>query len=246
MTETELNGKQETVPVETPAAEVVETPVVKVPAETVKSEDERVVPQSKVNEIVGAAKKDAYQKAYERALQDVHAQGISDATPTTSSQNDNTDSSAVDEGRIRELIQQEADKKVIEKTWTDMVNGVVQKFDGGKEKYNDFDDTVRILNFEKNAHLIGYLHELDNAADVAYELAKNPAKFTTLNDLARDNPEWAAREFNNLAKSIKDNQATLQQQSAPEPLDQLKPSNTGTDNGSHTVSDLRRDPKLRG
>jgi hypothetical protein len=79
-----------------------------------------------------------------------------------------------------------------------------------------------------------------------YELGRNPGKVASLTTLAYINPQLAKLEMKKLADSIKTNEQASEAPNVNEPLSQVKPSTVGKDNGSNTVSDLRRKSWARG
>lgn len=244
---TETNEQQENGQVETPVAESVTPPVTDNSATTTEEVPEKVVPQSKVNEIVGAVKRDAYEKAtrdFEAQLASPNAdQGqtqVSQPPPVENAQPSNNDEfmAKFDQEVNRRVAMSEAQNQL------EKFNHVVE---GGRGKHEDFDAVVGQLNIVDNPYLIDLANKVENGGEVLYELAVNPAKFAGVAVLARNNSyTLAEKEFNKLSKSIKANESAMQQPKAQEPLSQISPSNTGTDNGLNTVSDYRSQPWLRG
>jgi hypothetical protein len=63
--------------------------------------------------------------------------------------------------------------------------------------------------------------------------------------LSQSAPLLAQREMHKLSDSIKKNEEAKSQPSVDEPLQPIKHSTVGTDNGSLTVRDLRKQSWLR-
>ena len=242
MTDTEQSGQQEKAVVETPVTEEVKNPVTETPTPVVE-EPEKMVPQSKVNEIVGAAKKDASDKAYDKAMHELERKEMAESVQQPPQ---NVPSDPPPNNDFSKNFEQELQVRLAQAKRIEELQKFRQVIDDGVAKYNDFDNVVGELDFVRNEHLVQFINAYPNAADVAYDLASNPAKFASINLLAQTSPRLAHKEFAKLSKSIESNQEALRQKQAAEPLDQIKPSNTGTDNGLYTVSDLRKNPKLRG
>lgn len=135
------------------------------------------------------------------------------------------------------------------------------KLGEAKSRYEDFDKVVTDGAINAIAPVMLLAHTFDNTGDIAYDLIKNPAKAITVesyleksNKALQENNRSAAQYWHQVAlaelrkhsDSIKANQTALANQPhVNEPLSQLKPSHVGADNGSRTVSDLRRDPRYR-
>lgn len=217
-----------------------------------------MIPHSRVNKIVEKAKNEAYKLGLADALAKIEEQfsgsqyaqpnsnnaqaGFDESTPLTFSQ--------YKELRERERqSEQQIAKQQAEKTYYDKVhNEFIQKVNDGSAKYQDFDEVTEALGLDEaqgNNPLVHLLNSVDNPADVLYEMGKNPEKLGAVAALLPA-PTLARQAIIKLSNSIKNNQAALQQrQSSSEPLSQIKPSSTGVDSGSKTVSDFRKMPFLK-
>lgn len=130
------------------------------------------------------------------------------------------------------------------------------KLKAAETKYPDFEKVVSPLrnDMENNpdvmAHLLLMTNSMDNTADIVYDLAKNPHKVGSLIPLTHTAPNLAMSQLTALSNSIKQNQqASAQANPVNEPLNQLKPSTVGTDNGSTnnlSVSDFKKMSWLKG
>lgn len=256
MTDTETSGQQIDAGVQTPVTETnvsvpipqTETPA---PAEVVL---EKMVPQSKVNEIVGAAKRDATEKAYEKAKSELQTPRPIEQPVAPPQQPSGTVQPQLTEEYVKTIINEQATQKaheaevaIYQAQATEMINDFSVKAAEGRTRYDDFETIVAPLRVDENVYLVQWARDVDNISDVLYELGKNGAKFNVISGLMKNgNIDLAKREFLNLSKSIKANDAGMQQNVAPTPLGQIEPSNTGTDNGAHTVRDLQKLKSLRG
>jgi hypothetical protein len=110
----------------------------------------------------------------------------------------------------------------------------------GKGEYEDFDKVFDVNDFAQMMHVVGLAADMDNTADIMYELSKNPGKALIINDLASKSPRGAQIEMQKLSDSIKKNKEAQNARTATEPLSQIKPSTAGSDNGSMTTSDFRK------
>lgn len=254
----EQTESQDISPAAATAENVEAAPVVEsAPVESESTQpEEKLIEQSKVNKIVGTAKQEAYDKGKRDALSDNQTQYQPPYAASEQTQAPNDYAQNVDGGnanlspeQVRQLIADEANKQAALRT----VDSFVNKLQRGKEKYSDFDEKVVKLNIGNlppvaQANLVHFANEMDNTADVMYELANNPVKFANVLNLAGSSPALARDAFYELSASIKQNEdakAKVAEQKVEKPLDQIQPATTGTDNGSMSISDLRKADWLR-
>lgn len=217
------------------------------PASTPAPVAEKMVPQSKVNELVGRAKAEAAERA--RAEYSAPQYGANTTPSMSGMQQTPTDiERMVAEGieKHTQQLQQQAYQEKQEKEATDVVESFVSKIATAKEKYPDFEDKVAKLDLTKMPFLVPLANHMENTVDVMYELANNPLKAHSLHEFARGNPQGAMAAMQQLSASLKQNANALAAPRANQPLSQIQPSPTGTDNGVRTVSDLRKSDFLRG
>lgn len=223
--------------------EVKNTEVVATAAPEVKeviantNQEEKLLKQSEVNSIVSAVKREAYEKAKRDATQELEQRAASQQ----SAGNEATSNQGFDEETVRKMITEEAEKMSRMANAQKTVNEFTQKMLAAKDKHEDFEDTVAQLNLPTIPHVIEWANSLDNTADVMYELGKTPSKLANVLMLASTSPQLAVSEMKRLSGSIKKNQEAAQNEAkAPQPLSQVKPSPSGTDSGTMTIKDLRK------
>jgi hypothetical protein len=153
---------------------------------------------------------------------------------------------AFTEDQVRQMVSQEAERMAMQRGAERVANEFTQKLMTAKDNYEDFEEVVSGLNLPNNPQIVAWANGLDNTADVIYEIGKHPTKFANLLTLANTSPNLAVKELQRLSESIKTNQEAAKSDGVQEPLSQIKPSTTGTDNGSMTVKDLKNQPWLRG
>lgn len=196
------------------------------------------VPQSKVNELVGRAKAEAYEKAKRES------QAQQPAHTTAQSQPQQMGGiTQVSPDEIERLVDRRLQQRSYESQNLQLAEDFLQKLQQGESKYDDFKEVMGTFNlqeFVKSAPAVFHMvRDVENTAGVMRELASNPKKIADLQYTAHMNPAAAQREIRALSESIKVNDAARQQPKAKEPLAQLKPSTAGVDNGSMSVSDFR-------
>lgn len=216
---------------------------------------EKLLPQSKVDEIVKTAKIDAYNKGKKQAVNDYQLASASinastQQQPNIRSEQENlVQNGAQDpsiEARIRQATEEEINRRSMYYHAENTANQFIQKMNAGRQKYNDFDTVISELNIPEVSGIVNFLNGLDNTADVVYEMGKNPSKYANVLTLMNVAPNLAGSELQKLSNSIKSNEeAKKQQKETNEPLSQVNASITGTDSGEMTVSDLRKQPWLR-
>ncbi len=244
--------------------------------ESQDSIQEKFVPQSSVDKIVGGAKKAAYEKGMKDAQNALHqaqlAQQSAQApqpleshyqpqgqtapqaapqagasnfggmqgqfTPEQLDQIRQTSLNAVNESQ-----QKQANQALAQQIATDFKN----KIAAASEKYPDIQEKMSTLDLSKMPHIVHLANMKDNTADIMYDLADNPHKVASLMVLQHTQQGSLPVAINKLSDSIKTNQSALADtKSAPDPLSQIMPSVTNTDNGSRSVRDFKKAAWLRG
>lgn len=207
---------------------------------------EKMLTQSQVDHIVKSVKQEAFEKGRQAAIGGMSAapaQAAATPAPTMGGM------AQLSQADIQKMIDERAPqalaKQVQEQQRLQTNQTFIQKIEAGKAAYPDFDKKVERLNLPALEHLIPLLNSTDNTADVLYDIASNPKKVVDLTMLQNLNPQLAYEEMQKMSGSIKQNQAAASQTYPDEPLSQIKPSTTGTDNGSQTVSDFRAKSYLR-
>lgn len=224
----------------------------------VNAPDERTFRQSEVNDIVKRAKYGAVEdyKRLQSEQPDYASQKYSESQsrPDVSSQkapgntyeNDFRRVAAEEAQRYHEKIAQ--DERV--RMETEYAQRTVQNFwnkvlPGREDKYQDFDKVVGDIELRRFPNVVQILSEhVDNAQDVYYELGKDRFKLAQLEQLAYMSPSDAKVQALRLSQSLKDNDAAGRVRVPNEPLSQMRPSNTGTDNGVMSVKDYRSKYKI--
>jgi hypothetical protein len=142
--------------------------------------------------------------------------------------------------------QQEAHQKQLEKEVNDVAQQYFGKLASGKAAFEDFDAVTADFDPAAFPQLVYLATQSDNTAAIIYELQKNPAKLATLSHLVDKSPSMARAEMAKLSKSISMNDEAKKNLQEPDsPLSRLKPSPTGTDNGTKNVRDLKQASYLR-
>lgn len=208
---------------------------------------EKVLRQSEVNDLIGKAKHAAYEKGKREALEEAARSQQNASAPTQQSGGSMGGMPQLTEEQVRQMIADEAGRQAQIAAVDKTLSSFAQQMSAGKGRYSDFDETVGMLgNLQNLPHIVDMATGTGMAADVMYELGRNPGKVGNLTTLAYLNPDLAKVEMRKLADSIKANQEASESPSAKEPLSQVRPSTAGTDNGSNAIRDLRRKPWLRG
>lgn len=221
-----------------------------------------------VDKIVAGKK----QKAYEQGRADAVAEWQKQNNVTPHTLGGMPQQTQADLERIREVAREEvkqswqAQQQQIaheyhSKEGQRIATEINAKLGDAKSRYEDFDKVVTEHAVNAMAPIMLVANSFDNTGDIAYDLIKNPGKALVIEGyLKKANEEYrsgnqqnaqywqqiALGELRKNSDSIKANHAAVANKShVNEPLSQLKPSNVGADNGSKTVSDLRRNPKYR-
>lgn len=204
---------------------------------------EKLLPQSEVNALVGRVKQEAAQKAYHQGKLDAAqelAASNTNAQPTQpqSPQPVNVDKLVDDKLRERDTLEQ--GKQIANQFANKMI-------EGGKE-IPDFENKMKDVQWDKIPDIIHLVTVgTDNTAKVMADLVENPEKMAHLRTLLGMGGNHALNAVKKLSASIKANDSADKNPIAPEPLSQIKTSaTTGADNGTtRTVSDFKKAPYLR-
>ena len=233
---------------------------------------EKMLPASRVNQLVQQAKRDGARKMQEQLdaakqqieqLQSQQAQQQLQNTAQTGSpqqpqQQQGQQQGGVDAQQIQQQVMQMMQQKMQEdearrhqEQLEKEVNEVAQQYFGkiaqGKEAFEDFDAVTADFDPAAFPQLVYLATQTDNTAAIIYELQKNPAKLAQLSVMVDKSPAQARKMLASLSESIKTNDdAKRNLQEAQDPLSRLKPSPVGTDSGTKTVRDFKSASFLKG
>jgi hypothetical protein len=202
---------------------------------------EKAIPQSIVNDVVKQAKHHAYEqgkKAAEALAQEQDNTAV--FIPTATNQ-----STPLTAEHVQNMIANHTVQQASEWQAQQIAQQFLGKLSAAKDKYPDFEETIANLEVHQFPEVVQLANNVDNTADIMYELGKNPSKAVILKQLAQLNPKMAALEIRRLSDSIQQNQAAQQTPSTHPPLSQLTPSVTQTDKGPFTIGDYRKQSWLR-
>jgi hypothetical protein len=214
--------------------------------------DERVFKQSEVNDIVRRAKNDAVETFKRLQVeQPQYAQQKYADTPqyqpsqSTSGEDHYRKIAAEEAKRHFESVKQDALRQNQDEMAKRTVQNFFSKTSKGREKYQDFDQVTGDVDLGRFPNVVQLLGDiLENSEDVFYELGKDRIKMANLEHLATISPNDAIVQARRLAQSIKDNQNASNAKQARAPLDQIKPTNYGTEDNPLSVSDFRKKYRL--
>jgi len=219
-------------------------------AQETAGQEEKVLKQSEVNKIVGGAKLEAYEKGKREAIADIEQRRAEAQATQQPVQQPQSEQLTMTRDELRKMIEEEATTRTQQQQAQRVVDQFVGKMKLGMQKHDDFEETVTKLDIPNlPPQIIDWANSMDNTADIMYEVAKNPGKFANLLTLSVTSPRLAYDEFVNLSDSIKKNEEAKEKNSGQQntPLDQVKHSTTGIDNGApSSVSDYRKQPWNRG
>ncbi len=216
-----------------------------------ESREERTFRQSEVTDIVNRVRKETIDRQHrlQNEQPDYYAQKYGEVkrTEPINAQNNQLDESyyrkiAGEEAqRLRDQWVQEARTKHEEELARNTVNSFTQKINAGREKYDDFDKVTGDIEYSAFPNTVQLLaNYVDNSGDVLYSLGQDLTKMEMLESLAARSPQAAIKQIQRLAKSLAENESAKSMRIPNQPLSQLRPSNTGVDNGAMSVRDYRK------
>lgn len=215
-----------------------------------QTSSERVFSESEVNGIVQKAKQkwdERYQRL--RTEQPEYAQKkYGDVAPSSNGQHHQN---SLSESQYRQIAAQEAQRlrdewineaqtKSQEEYAKKVVDNFWNKVTTNKSKYEDFEKVtsdIQLANFPNTVQLLA--EHVDNASDMFYEFGKDRMKMAELEHLAERSPHDAIVQARRLSESIKKNQEAKNARYPNEPLNQLRPSTSGMNDGVLSFRDLK-------
>ncbi len=212
-------------------------------AEAAPVMQEKMIPQSEVDRLVGAV------KAKERAQ--IEAQyrnsGMGGMERPAIDEDALLEKAAAKMQERLERQQREFEEQRQREHIDNVAKEYLEKMKQGPQLYEDFEEVTKGFSPAKYPQVTILAGQMENTPDIIYELKKNPQKLTHLHVLALTDLEEAQAEITRLSRSIKRNEEALARNTqSPKPLSKLKSSvQAGQDTGKRTVSDLRKDSRFR-
>lgn len=224
---------------------------------------EKMLSQEQVNQIVAREKQQAAAKARQEVQQEM-SQGMGGMQQQQAPQQQaaqqqsappqaNADAiyQQVQErfNRDQQLLKEEMEQRQWQEHASTISNSYHARMAKGVEAYQDFGDVTKAFDATRFPELVYLVANMDSAADVIYEVSKNPSKLVMLDYLAKTAPNMAQSELLKLSQSISANNTGKQEANnnrTNAPLDHVQPSRVSGSNGEMNVSDFRNQDWLRG
>lgn len=224
------------------------------PTPTVSQATEKMIPQSQADAIIKTRIKETADKTEQRVRQE-----YASYVPAPSSMGGMTSAPSLTKEEVEKIATDAANKQhqsladqyqksEAQRQGQKTIDEIMTKLSTAKDKYPDFDEKVGPLFSEHLGDIWVLANGVENTADVMYHLSENVEKISLIDGLIRRDPTGALarRSLAKMAESIKLNEQATNVKTPNAPLSQIKPSPVGTDNGSTTINDLRRQSWLRG
>lgn len=219
----------------------------------VESENEKMVPQSQVNKIIKQRTYEAIQA--KRELEEKHQKEI-EALKAQKQQARNeevpreVDANAIYQ-QVQEKFNEEMRQRQIKEEMDRVATNYLSKMEQAKndKAYEDFEEITKDFDPTAFPQLTYLVSGIDNAADIIYEIMRNPSKLAELDSLAIKSPKLAQARLLKLSRSISENKQAKAEESSynvAAPLDRLQASRISGSNDKMSISDLRNLPWLRG
>lgn len=209
---------------------------------------EKLLPQTEVNSLVGAAKQKGHERGYQQAMQEFQQQqqnaGMNQQAQQaqqqpmpnqpSASHPDEVRRIAADEfSRQQQAFQQASQAQYEREQGQRIYNELQTKFSTAKQTNPDVDFNKTMQEFQQMPHILTLANNVDNSPDVIQHLKENPGKIAQISMLP---PNFANAEMKKISDSIKQNQAALSAPKSPEPLSQIRPSTVGVGNSEGSGS----------
>lgn len=217
-------------------------------------DQEKMLSQSQVNKIVQHEKAKAAQ-TIKRDLEERHQRELEQIKSQQQQQTQRNESvpREVDANAIYQQVQEKFNQEMEQRRLKDEVDRVAytytSKMEQGKNAYDDFEEVTKEFDPAAFPQLTYLVAGMDNAADVIYDLSRNPLKLAGLDRLAEKNPRQAQSELLKLSRSIAENRQAQSDENSNQvaaPLDRLQSSRVSGSNGKMGIRDLRKQPWLKG
>lgn len=231
----------------------LETDLQESPEEPVISDgvDDGRLDKATVSKIVARERQKAYEKAKQEALMEMQQQQQAapeapQAAPQTFGGIQQAPQMSPEDIQkmIAEHIPQYLHQQAAEYQQKQFADGFVAKMQAAEKQFPGLESKLNEIDFNSPAtlKLVQMANNLENTGEIMNELIDNPEKFGVLLNLVNEQPKLAQQRLSSLGNSIKTNREALQQeQSANEPIGQLKSSvNAGVDEHNLSVKDLKR------
>jgi len=217
-------------------------------------DQEKMLSQSQVNKIVQHEKAKAAQ-TIKRDLEERHQRELEQIKSQQQQQtqrNENVprelDANAIYQ-QVQEKFNQEMEQRRLKDEVDRVAHSYISKMEQGKAAYDDFEEVTKEFDPTAFPQLTYLVSGMDNAADVIYDLSRNPLKLAGLDRLAEKNPRQAQSELLKLSRSIAENRQAQSDENSNQvaaPLDRLQSSRVSGSNGKMGIRDLRNQPWLKG
>lgn len=239
-----------------------------VPVESLNAPEEvaseKMLPESRVNELIRKAKFATEQKVRQEMEAQMQAQVMGGMSPVDDSQlqapaqNAGMSPQGMNPEDMKNQIiaqmrdeQERAYREQMDLEHKSAMEQVAQnyflKVGKGAELFDDFNEVMKDFKPANFANTVFLASEVDNTPEVMYELRKNPHKLAQIDMMAKTDPDMAREMMQSLSKSISENKQAMQSNpGVKEPLSRLKSSTVGADTGIKTLRDLKKSPLLRG
>lgn len=212
--------------------------------------------QEEINAIIGREKFEAAEKV-RRELETAHKAELDKLkTGQTQAMGGMRDSSNVDIDAIYQQVaskfaqdmqgkQAEEAEAARQAEMQRIADNYFSKLKAGGEKYSDFEEIMGDFDHAEHPQLVYAVSNLENAADVMYELANSPQKLEKINAWLKTMPNRGIKELKNLSDSIlqRDN-AVSEYQPTAQPLSQIRGSNVSANAAPRGLEAMKKDPRF--
>jgi hypothetical protein len=220
---------------------------------------EKLIPQSKVNELIQTAKMSEREKAEALLEQQKQMMATQQQAMGAGAGMDQRAAPEIDVNDIAnqayERLKQEQqardaalEEENMKKHYESLASRFYSKMNEGAAQFDDFQDVMKNFDYSKFPEIVEFVTDLPNTAAVMRELRKNTNLLSTINSLSKVAPELAKDDLMKLSDSINMNdkafEASRNDRTEP-PLDSVNPSRVTNSSGKRSFSDMRYDDKYR-
>ncbi len=203
---------------------------------------EKLLPQTEVNSLVGAAKQKGHERGYQQAMQEFQQQqqnaGMNQQAAQAQQSAVPNQPMAANPEDVRRIAAEEFSRQqqaLVEAhiaqqrqiTGQRIFNDLQSKYAMAKTTNPDLDFNQTMQDFKDVPGILTLANKVDNSPDVIQHLKENPGKMAQIGMLPEN---FADIEMKKISDAVKQNQAALASPKSPEPLSQIRPSSVGVGN----------------
>ena len=214
---------------------------------------EKTLTQTEVNQIVARRAQEVEAKTRERVMMEMQQAQQQQAPQQQQQAPEQYQPRQASADELYQQIQERFNEEMMQRQQQEHMSSKANSYHSnlteGSKAYDDFSDVTGSFDPTQFPELVYLLADMPGAADIVYEISKNPQKLVTLDALAKRAPKMALAELNKVQGAMSANreaQSQAGENMTQLPLDHLQPSRVSGSKGPMSIRDFRNLPQYRG